>query len=122
MTKIVDVTLGQPGGSPTREGWLILNYSAPDGGRTQVGAPIIARDGVFPTWNDVAALLLNNLGRNEWPKFITGKLSRDGNAVRLSIPDDVDDVVFSAEFNPTVDQTGATEASPDFVTIAEEAF
>lgn len=122
MTKIVTVTLGEAGGSPENQGWVILNYSAPDGGRTNLGAQVVKHaDGSMPTWDEVALTLVNSLGRQEWPNEIIGKAS--GNALRLVVPDHIiPDLVFSAEWNPTLDQSAPHELNPPFVTIAEETF
>jgi len=120
--KIVTVTLGQKGGSPNEEGWLILNYSAPEGGRTNIGAPVKRNaKGEMPTWDEIAVLLVANMGRNEWPQEVrTGKTS--ANVVRLSIPDDLDTIAFNAEWNPSLDQSVPHRPNPDFVVIKEEKF
>lgn len=118
--KIITITLGEPGDRPDREGWVIVGYSAAGGGRTDIGTPIIRKgDDKMPTWEEVAANLLNAMGRNEWPDFIKAKAS--GNSVRLSVPPELDDTVFSAQFNPTLDQTARHEAAA-FVVIQEEKF
>lgn len=119
MTKIVTITLG-PDGEPT-EGWIIIGYSPVGGGRTDIGAAIKANpDGSMPSWQDVAAILYGNLGRPEWPDFIKSNVS--GNAVRMACPDGLETLVFSAAFNPTLDQSGTPIQNPPFVTIAEETF
>lgn len=121
MSKIVTITLGNADQPTPPTGWLILNYEAPGGGRTNIGAPMAAKgDGTPPTWEEVAALLGNNLGRHEWPDFIKGNAS--GNALRLSVPDGLNLVAFSAEFNPSLDQQATPEPSPGWVAIVEEVF
>lgn len=122
MSKIVTITLGASGGFPEAEGWVIVNYSDPRGGRTSIGAIMQRRgDGSMPTWDEVAALLLSNMqGRNEWPNEIQAKAS--ANVLRLSIPDMMDVVEFSSEFNPTLDQSAPHELNPAFIAIAEESF
>lgn len=118
--KIVTITLGTDGDRADSEGWIIVGYSDPRGGRTEIGVAIEARGGVMPTWNEVAAMLFNNLGRKEWPEQIRPKAS--ANVIRLSIPDEMDPTVFSAAWNPTLDQSGKVMPSPRFVKIEEEGF
>lgn len=121
MAKIVTVTFGNVDTPVPPVGWAILNYSAPQGGRTNIGVPMTQKgDGSMPTWEEIATLLGNNLGRAEWPDFIRGNVS--GNAIRLMVPDEVDPIVFSAEFNPSLDQQAAIEPNPAWVVIAEESF
>lgn len=124
MSKIVTITLGSsPIDRPAHEGWVIINYSAPTGGRTNIGAQVARQGGLMPTWGQVAASLANALGRQEWPREIVGKLSdTNGNVLRLSVPNEMDVIRFSAEFNPSLDQSAPHQLDPDFVTIAEEKF
>lgn len=134
MSKIVTVTLGSPAGRPSREGWLILSYADPRGGRTSIGTIIKRprwtevtddgqreREGPFPTWEKVAADLGVQIGAQpSWPKFVKAKSS--GNTIKLSVPDELDPTVFFVEFNPSLTQEAAHELSPDFATVGEERF
>lgn len=125
MAKIVTVTLGDAPGSPAREGWVILNYVIPEGGRSNIGVRVAPKDGVMPTWGDVAADLLSNMnGRLEWPKFVEQRLGAGprANQIRISCPNELNPAVFVAEFNPRLDQDGPHELSPPFVVIEEERF
>ena len=122
MSKIITITLGtENGDEPTQEGWIILGYSAPEGGRTDIGAVVKRKaDGSMPSWADVATILHGGLGRSEWPQEIRGAVS--GNRVRLSVPDVLDPIVFSAGWNPSLDQSAKVQRDPAFITIAEEKF
>lgn len=112
MSKIVTVTLD----GPFREGWLILNYTAPEGGRTSIGAYMKAGS----SWSDAAQAIFNAMGRPEWPKFLKAAVSK--NRIRINCPDEVDKIVFFAEFNPDVKQEAVPELHPDFVKIEDEVF
>lgn len=122
MSKIVTITLD----GPFREGWLILNYTSPDGGRTSIGAAMFhKRDEtgkvVTPmTWEGAAQLLFSNMGRPEWPKFLKAAVSK--NRIRVNCPDEVDKIVFFAEFNSDLKQEAVPELHPDFVKIEDEVF
>jgi len=115
MSKIT-FTLGTAGDTVDRDGWLIIGYSAAAGGRTDIG--VMVTKGM--AWEAAAAGLHNNLNRNEWPQFIKGKVS--GNVLRLSCPDELNDTAFSANFNPSLDQTGVLELNTDLVVIEDETF
>ena len=115
--KIVTVTIDDP---VPQQGWVIVNYSAPAGGRTSVG--YMLSEGV--TAETVAAGLAQNMqGRPEWPAYL--KAQAKGNAVRIACPDDVDGsdgLTFTAEYNPDPLQAGPKTPAPAWIAIAEEGW
>lgn len=128
--KIVTVTLGDRADESAREGWVILNFAAPEGGRSNIGVRIAPRFDeatkavTWPTWGSVAAELVSNMNsRLEWPKFLKqAQGTKLANQIRISCPDNLDPLVFVAEFNPLLDQNGPHQLSPPFIEIAEEKF
>lgn len=119
--KIVTATLGADGSQP-KAGWIIVNYSAPEGGRTNIGVPVKpnAETGALPSWEEVAASLHGYMGSRPWPAFIKSKVK--GRQIQMVCPDELDPVSFYAEYQPSLDQIGPVELRPAFVTIEEEVF
>jgi hypothetical protein len=123
--KLVTVTLGADGSRP-RSGWIILNYSAPDGGRTNIGVQVkelLDEAGApigLPTWEAIAAALHSATGGRPWPSFV--KATVRGRQVRMACPDELNAVSFYAEYQPSLEQIGPVELSPAFVAIEEEVF
>jgi hypothetical protein len=129
--KIITVTLGARGQQATHEGMIILGYTGPGGGWTQIGYMIRRPRAMMPTadgrtqeiigemplWDVVAAELEKNMQRPEWPKFVRSKVQ--GNQIRISCPDEMNKAVFAAEFQPL---DGQRYAHPDFVAIEDEGF
>lgn len=119
MAKIVTVTLDGP---VPKGGWVILNYSDPSGGRTNIGAKINIdeKTGRVDSWDDVAQSFVNSMKGRPWPSFLKAVASK--NRVRISGPDELNKAVFFAEFNPDPDQKARHQLHPSFVKIEDEVF
>lgn len=123
--KIITITLS----GPVRQGWLILNHVAPTGGGcTGIGVMIKGDTwGQLPDWETVAKMLVNNMGRPEWPSFLKANVSK--NRVRVTIPDGMDATYFSVDFDPDIFQGAGPEPrrepiihNPEFALIEDEMF